>query len=90
VKCVPGEGWRRSVGPIVWETKKCYKESRRREVSYIVQKLKRRKASWIGHILFRNCLLKHCIEGMMEGRISVAGRRGRRRKQLLDALKDER
>ena len=35
----------------------------------------------------RNCLLKHVIEGKIEGRIEVTGRRGRRRKQLLDDLK---
>jgi predicted AlkP superfamily pyrophosphatase or phosphodiesterase len=45
-----------------------------------------RKANWIGHILRRNCLLKHCIEGNIE----VTGRRGRRRKQLLDDFKEKR
>jgi hypothetical protein len=30
---------------------------------------KRRKADWICHILCRNCLLKHVIEGKIEGRI---------------------
>ena len=49
--------------------------------------VKRREANRIGHILRRNCLLKHVIEGKMEGRIEVTGRRGRRRKQLLDDLK---
>jgi hypothetical protein len=39
--------------------------------------------------LRRNCLLKHVIEGNIEGRIEVTGRRGRRRKQLLD-LKEKR
>jgi hypothetical protein len=34
-----------------------------------------------------NCLLKHVIEGKMEGRTEVMGRRGRRRKKLLDDLK---
>jgi hypothetical protein len=29
----------------------------------IVHTVKRRKANWIGHILRRNCLLKHVIEG---------------------------
>ena len=53
----------------------------------IVQKIKRRRANWIGRILHRNCLLKHGIKGKIEGRIDVAGRRGRRRKQLLDDLK---
>jgi hypothetical protein len=42
----------------------------------------RRKANWIGHILRRNCLLKHVIEGKIKGRIEMTGRRGRRRKQL--------
>jgi hypothetical protein len=43
-----------------------------------------RKANWIGHILHRNCLLKHVIEGKTEGRIEVTGRRC---KQLLDELR---
>jgi hypothetical protein len=33
----------------------------------ILQTLKRRKANWIGHILGRNCLLKHIIKGNIEG-----------------------
>jgi hypothetical protein len=52
--------------------------------------IKRRKANWIGHILRRNCLLKHVIEGKIEGRIEVTGRRGRRRKKLLDDVKEKR
>jgi hypothetical protein len=39
--------------------------------------------------LRRNCLLKHVIEGTLEGRIEMTGRRGRRRKQLLDDLKEK-
>jgi hypothetical protein len=31
--------------------------------------IKRRKANWIGHILRRNCLLKHVIEGTLDGRL---------------------
>jgi len=54
----------------------------------ILHTAKRRKANWIGHILRRNCLSKHVINGKIEGRIEVTGRRGRRRKQLLDYLKD--
>jgi hypothetical protein len=50
----------------------------------VVRTIKRRKANWIGHVLRRNCLLKHGIEGKLEGRIEVTGRRGRRRKQVLD------
>ena len=29
----------------------------------ILQTMKRRKDNWIGHILGRNCLLKHVTEG---------------------------
>jgi hypothetical protein len=41
----------------------------------IVHTIKRRKANWIGHILRRNCLLKHVIEEKTEGRIEMTGRR---------------
>jgi hypothetical protein len=56
----------------------------------ILHTIKRRKANWIGHILRRNCLLKHVIEGKLEGTIEMMGRRGRRCKQLLDDLKEKR
>jgi len=42
----------------------------------------------IAHVLPRNCLLKHVIEGKIKGRIDVTGRRGRRREQLLDYLEE--
>ena len=38
----------------------------------------------------RNCFLKHVIEGKIEGKIDVTGRRGRRRKQILDDVKKTR
>jgi hypothetical protein len=41
-------------------------------------------------MLRRNCLLKHVIEGKLEGRIEMTRRRGRRRKQLLHDLKEKR
>jgi hypothetical protein len=41
----------------------------------ILQTIKRRKTDWIGHILRRNCLLKHVIEEKREGRIEVTGGR---------------
>ena len=44
---------------------------------------------WVDHILRRNCLLKHFIEGKIEVRIEVTGRGGRRRKQLLHDLKEK-
>jgi hypothetical protein len=56
----------------------------------ILHTIKRRKANWIGHILLRNCLLKHVVEGKIEGRIEVKGRRGTRRRQLLGNLKEKR
>jgi hypothetical protein len=40
----------------------------------IVHTMKRSKANWIGHILRRNCLLKHVFGGMLEGRIEMMGR----------------
>jgi len=43
-----------------------------------------------GHVFCRNIHLKHVIEGRIKDRIEVRGRRGRRRKQLLDDLKDKR
>jgi hypothetical protein len=48
--------------------------------------IKRRNANWIGYILGINCLLKHVIEGNEEEGIEMSGRRGRRRKQLLNNL----
>ena len=56
----------------------------------ILHTIQRRMANWIGHIFLRNCLLKYAIEGKIEGRIEVTGRRGSRRKQLLDDLQEER
>ena len=44
---------------------------------------KRRKAAWLGHVLHRNCHLKHAMEGKVEGGMEVTGRKRRRRKQLL-------
>jgi hypothetical protein len=58
-----------------------------KEERNILQTIKSRKANWIGHIFRRYSLLKHVIEGKIEGRMEVTGRRGRRRKQLVDDLK---
>jgi len=64
---------------------------RGKEETNILHKVKRGKANWIGHIRRSNCLLTRPVtEGEMEGRIGVTGRRGRRRKQLLDYLKEQR
>jgi hypothetical protein len=61
-----------------------------KEERNIKHTIKRRKVNWIGHILRRYCLLKHVIEGQLEGRLEMTGRQGRRRKQLLDDLKEKR
>jgi len=56
----------------------------------ILHEISKRKAKWIGYILRRNCLLQRVIEGKTEGGIEVTGRRGRRRRKLLDDLKERR
>jgi hypothetical protein len=38
---------------------------------------------------WRRCLLKYVIEGKIEGRVEVMGRRSTRHKQLLDDLKEK-
>jgi hypothetical protein len=44
----------------------------------------------IGHTLRRrNSLLRHVIQGMIDGKIEVMARRGRRRKKLLHDLKNK-
>ena len=56
----------------------------------ILTEISKRKANWIGHILRRNCLLQRVMEGKIKGGIEVIEKRGRRRKKLLDDLKDRR
>ena len=56
----------------------------------ILHEIRKMKANWIGHILRRNWLLKQVIKGKIKGDMEVARRRGRRRKKLLDDLKDRR
>jgi hypothetical protein len=43
---------------------------------------------WIGHILRRNCLLQWVTEGKIQGGIEMTERQGRRRRKLLDDLKE--
>ena len=61
-----------------------------KEQRNIQHEIRKRKANWIGHILRRNCLLQRVIEGKIKGGIEVTGRRGRKRKKLLDDLKKRR
>jgi hypothetical protein len=56
----------------------------------ILYEITKRKADWIGHNLRRNCHLKQVTEGKIKGEIEVKRRRGRRRKKLLDDVKDRR
>jgi len=56
----------------------------------ILHEIRKRKSNWVGHILRGNFLLKQVIEGKIKGDMEVASRRERRRKQLLDDLKDRR
>jgi hypothetical protein len=53
----------------------------------ILHKITKRKANWISHNLRRNCLLKQVVEETIKG---VARRRGRRRRKLVDDVKDRR
>jgi hypothetical protein len=46
--------------------------------------------NWIVHILRRKFLLRQVIEGKIKGGIEVRGRQGRRRRKLLDNLKERR
>jgi hypothetical protein len=55
-----------------------------------VHEISEQNAKWIGHILRRNCLLQKIVEGKIKERIEVTGRRGRRRRKLLDNLKERR
>jgi hypothetical protein len=57
-----------------------------KEKRNILHKILKRKANWIGHIFRRNCLLQRVIEEKIKVGIEVTGRRGRRRRKLLDDL----
>jgi hypothetical protein len=83
--------WRR-VENIIWIDRVKNKEvlHRIKEEGNTLYTIKYKKANWISHILRRNCLLKQVIEGKKEGKVEMKERRGRRRKQLLDHLKEKR
>jgi hypothetical protein len=61
-----------------------------KEQRNILHEISKRKANWIGHILRRNCMLRQIIEGKIKGGIEVTGRRGRKRRKLLDYHKERR
>jgi len=56
----------------------------------ILHEIHKGKTNWIGHILRRNYLLQRVTEGKIQGEIEVTGRQGRRRRKLLDDLKERR
>ena len=55
------------------------------EEKNILHTIRRRKNNWVFHIVPWNCLLKHVIEGKVEGK----RRRRRRRKDILEGLKEK-
>jgi hypothetical protein len=58
------------------------------EQSNILHEIRKLKANLIGHILRRKRLICQGIEGKIKGGMEVTRRRGRRRKKLLDDLRD--
>jgi len=80
LKCGAGEGWRGSFGTDCLKNEVFTKSQGGKEFS---TNSKNRKT---GHILRRNCRLQHVIEGKIEERIEMTGRRGKRHKHLLDDL----
>ena len=61
-----------------------------KEQKNILHEISKRKANWIGHILHRNRLVQRVTEGKIKVGIEVTVRRGRRRRELLDDLKERR
>jgi hypothetical protein len=83
--------WRR-MEKIIWTDHVRNEEVllRVKEQKNILHEISKRKANWTGHILLRKCLLQLVIEAKIKGGVEVTGRRGRRRKKLLDDLKERR
>jgi hypothetical protein len=61
-----------------------------KEQRNILREIRKGEANWIGHVLRRNCLLQRVIEGKIKRGIEGTGRRGRKRRKLLDDLKERR
>jgi hypothetical protein len=59
-----------------------------KEQRNILHEIRKRKGNWIGHILGRNCLLQRVTEGKIQGGKEVTGRQWRKRRKLLDDLKE--
>jgi hypothetical protein len=58
-----------------------------KEERNILHTIKERKSNWTGHVLRRNCLLKHIMQEKIKEKSEVTGRRERRRKQLWMTLR---
>jgi hypothetical protein len=61
-----------------------------KEQRNILHEINKRKGNWIGHILRTNCLLQQVIKETLKEGIEVTGRRGRKRRKLLDDVKERR
>jgi hypothetical protein len=81
----------KTLGKIIW-TDRVRNEvlNRVMEERNILGTMKIKKSVWVCHILRSNCPLKHVIEGKIEGRIYVKGRRRRSCNKLLNNLKEKR
>jgi hypothetical protein len=65
-----------------------YLESRSRGISYM--KYVNGRQTGLVTFYVENCILKRVTEGKIQGRKEVTGRQGRRRRKLLDDLKERR
>jgi hypothetical protein len=61
-----------------------------KEQRNILHEISKRKTNWIVYIFRRNRLLRQVIEGIINVGIEVTGRRGRRRRKLLEDLRERR
>jgi hypothetical protein len=61
-----------------------------KEQRNILHEISKRYVNWIGHILRRKCLLRQVIEGNIKGGREMRERRGKRRRKLLEDLKENR
>jgi hypothetical protein len=60
--------WWRRMGKISWADRVTNEEvlHRVKEERGILHTIRKRKDTWIGHILRRNCVLKHVVEGKIQ------------------------
>jgi hypothetical protein len=61
-----------------------------KEQRNILHEISKLKGNWIGHILRGNFLLRQVIDRKIKGGVDVTGRLGRRRRKLLEYLKERR